>query len=141
MTRTTKQGDKGSAVVESLILSVLTILPIAYAVVALGSIQRDAIAVSTAAREAGRAFVTAPNGTTASSKATSVAKAVLVDNGLDAGASQVTVLGNLTRGEGVSVTVAYSVHAFDVPLLGSFGPVTLSSTHFEVVDRHRSVGG
>ena len=55
-------AEDGSALVEFVFLAVLMLVPIVYLIVALGRIQAGALAVEQGAREAGRAFVTAPDG-------------------------------------------------------------------------------
>lgn len=52
--------ERGSAVVEFVALGVLLLIPLVYLVLLLARVQAGAYAVSQAAREAGRAFVTAP---------------------------------------------------------------------------------
>ena len=51
-------GEQGSAVVEFVTLGVLLLVPLIYLVLTVARIQAGAYAVSMAAREAGRAFVT-----------------------------------------------------------------------------------
>lgn len=51
--------DDGSAVVEFVTLGVLLLIPVVYLILTLGRIQAAAFAAEGAAREAGRAFVTA----------------------------------------------------------------------------------
>lgn len=52
-------GDGGSAIVEFVFLAVLMLVPVVYLVLTLGRLQAAAFAAQGAAREAGRAFVTA----------------------------------------------------------------------------------
>jgi hypothetical protein len=54
-------GDRGSAVVEFVTLGVLLLVPVVYLVVTLGRVQAGAFAVEGAAREAARAFSSAPD--------------------------------------------------------------------------------
>jgi len=51
--------DSGRAIVEFLVVGLLLLVPVVYFVVALSRVQAAAFAVSTASREAGRAFTTA----------------------------------------------------------------------------------
>jgi Flp pilus assembly protein TadG len=52
-------GDAGNAVIEFVFVAVLILIPLVYFVVAVASVQRSSVAVTHAAREAGRAFATA----------------------------------------------------------------------------------
>jgi Flp pilus assembly protein TadG len=73
--------DAGSAVVEFCFLSVLMLVPLVYLVAVLGRVQAAALAAETAAREAGRAFVTAPDVESAGSRAESAAAIAFGDQG------------------------------------------------------------
>lgn len=64
-------------------LSVLLLVPLVYLVVVLGRVQAAAFAAETAAREAGRAFVTAADDESARSRATSAAAIAFSDQGFD----------------------------------------------------------
>ena len=56
------RDERGSAVVEFVVLAVLMLIPLVYLVMMLARVQAGSYAVSQAAREAGRAFVTAEAG-------------------------------------------------------------------------------
>ena len=51
--------DSGRAIIEFLVVGLLLLVPVVYFVVTLSRVQAAAFAVSTASREAGRAFTTA----------------------------------------------------------------------------------
>ena len=51
--------DAGNALIEFIFIAVLILIPLVYFVVAIASVQRSTVAVTHAAREAGRAFATA----------------------------------------------------------------------------------
>jgi Flp pilus assembly protein TadG len=59
MRRLGDADDSGSAIIEFVFVAVLVMVPLVYLVVAVASVQRSELAVSQAAREAGRAFATA----------------------------------------------------------------------------------
>lgn len=91
--RTSDGRDRGSAVVEFCFLAVLMLVPLVYLVVVLGRVQAGAMAAETAAREAGRAFVTGPDDDTAARRARSAAAIAFADHGFDdpgAGTVQLT---------------------------------------------------
>ena len=73
--------DDGSAVVEFCLLSVVMLVPLVYLVAVLGRVQAAAFAAQTAAREAGRAFVTAPDVESAGARAESAAAIAFGDQG------------------------------------------------------------
>jgi Flp pilus assembly protein TadG len=73
--------DEGSAVVEFCFLSVLMLVPLVYLVAVLGRVQAAALGAETAAREAGRAFVTAPDDESAGLRAQSAAAIAFGDQG------------------------------------------------------------
>jgi hypothetical protein len=75
------RDDAGSAVVEFCLLSVLMLVPLVYLVMVLGRVQAAALAAQTAAREAGRAFVTAPDVESAGPRAQSAAALAFGDHG------------------------------------------------------------
>ena len=54
--------ERGSAVVEFVVLGVLMLVPLIYLVMMMARLQAGSFAVSQAAREAGRAYVTSPVG-------------------------------------------------------------------------------
>jgi Flp pilus assembly protein TadG len=51
-------GDGGSAIIEFVFVAVIVMVPLVYFIVAVAAVQRSQLAVSQAAREAGRAFAT-----------------------------------------------------------------------------------
>ena len=63
------RGEDGSAIVEFVVLGVLMMVPLVYLVMSVGRVQAGSYAVTTAAREAGRAFVTAEGGDDAAGRA------------------------------------------------------------------------
>jgi Flp pilus assembly protein TadG len=85
-----RRHDDGSAVVEFCLLSVLMLVPLVYLVAVLGRVQAAALAAQTAAREAGRAFVTSPDDETAGPRAEAAAAIAFGDQGFgDQGAGTV----------------------------------------------------
>jgi Flp pilus assembly protein TadG len=57
--RFSRGGDAGSAIVEFVFVAVVVMIPLAYLLVSVAIVQRTQLAVSQAAREAGRAIATA----------------------------------------------------------------------------------
>lgn len=136
-------GERGSAVVEFVFLAVLMMIPLIYLVMMLGRLQAGAYAAATAAREAGRAYVTAQTETAASDRATAAARIAFEDQGFG-GNGRVTLECDGTpclRPEGrIEATAEVTV---PLPLVPSFArsviplEVPLSAAHVSVVDRFR----
>jgi Flp pilus assembly protein TadG len=77
------QGDRGSALVEFCVLAVLLLVPVVYLMVTLGRLQAASFATQGAAREAGRAFVTAQDDASARDRADAAALIAFADQGFD----------------------------------------------------------
>jgi len=77
-----QRRDAGSAMVEFVGLSVVLLIPFVYFFLALFDVQRSAFAVTQAAREAGRAYATAPDESDALSRAQLAAQLAFADQGL-----------------------------------------------------------
>jgi hypothetical protein len=66
--------DSGRAIVEFLVVGLLLLVPVVYFVITLSRVQAAAFAVSTASREAGRAFTTADDEERAYARAQAAAR-------------------------------------------------------------------
>lgn len=84
--RDLRRTDDGSAVVEFVVLGVLLLVPVVYLVLALGRLQAGAFAAEGAAREAGRAFVTATEDASGRRRAEQAAAVAFADQGFGADA-------------------------------------------------------
>jgi len=82
--RSTGCDEEGSAVVEFCVLAVLMLVPVVYLVLAVARIQAGALAAEGAAREAGRAFVTADDVESAADRAQRAAAIAFGDQGFGA---------------------------------------------------------
>lgn len=78
-----RAADAGSATVEFVFLAVLVLVPLMYLVLAAFELQRNAFAVTQAAREAGRAYATADDPAGADERARYAARLAVEDQGLD----------------------------------------------------------
>jgi hypothetical protein len=76
------RDDRGTAVIEFVFVAVLVLVPLVYFVVAVASVQRSNLAVTNAAREAGRAFATADTDAEAQARAAVAMRLALADQGL-----------------------------------------------------------
>lgn len=135
--------DEGSALVEFVVLAVLMLVPIVYLVLALGRIQAGALAVEQGVREAGRAFVTAPDEASATGRPRAAARLAYGDEGFGGPAPDELTFSCsaqpcLTAGARVRVTGSLTVVLPGVPrFLVRAVPlqVRLRATHIATVDR------
>lgn len=139
-----RRGDTGSAVVEFVVVGVLLVLPVFYLVIALARLQAGAFAVTAAAREAGRTFVTSPSQSRAGTRAQAAARMAYEDAGFGAQGEVILACAQdpcLQRGGRVVALADLSVRLPLVPdFIASVVPtsVHLSSRHVSTVDRFRA---
>ncbi len=139
------RSDRGSMLIEVLFLMILLMLPLFYLVGTLGRLQAGAYAASAAAREAGRAYVTADDEAAAPGRSVAAAGLVFGTHGFDSGEGSVSVSCRsapcLTPGAQIEVTSEVKV---DVPLIPDFlagavpTSVSMTSSHLESVDAFRA---
>jgi len=139
------RGDDGSALIEFIGLSILLLVPLMYLLVTVFAIQRAAFGVTQAAREAGRAFATAPTAAVGMQRAQVAADLALEDQGLHHGAA----LGYGSCGGGGSPSLAAGARftvcvrtTAPLPLtargpLSGAGSVTVNGTYVVSVDAFR----
>lgn len=144
--RLARRDESGRAVVEFVFLGVLVLVPIVYLIVTLAAIQRASFAVSTAAREAGRVFVTAPTEEVAFQLGGTAGELTFEDYGLAGGQVAFVCDGSpCLRPEGrVEVTASVRVTLPLIPdaLVGVLpATVPIAATHVVTVDRFRASGG
>lgn len=80
---TRARDERGSAIVETVWLGVLLLVPLVYVVLTVFEVQRGAFATTTAARSAARAFALAPDDVTGERAAAAAARQALDDQGLE----------------------------------------------------------
>lgn len=133
--------EDGRAVVEFVFLGTLMLVPLVYLVLILGAVQAGAFAATTAAREAGRAFTTAPGEDTALTRGRAAAALSFEDFGVREGSTVAFACDGspCLRPDGrVSVTAQVSVV---LPLVPAFladaipASIPISVTHVASVDR------
>ncbi len=139
------RDERGSAVVEFVVLAVLMLVPLVYLVMMLARVQAGSYAVSQAAREAGRAYVTAEAGDDAAARAEAAARIAFMDHSFeDSGRLSVACNGTpCLRPDGqVETTATVRV---PLPLVPSFVrdviplSVPVSASHLSTVDRFRGL--
>ena len=79
-----RSDDSGRAMIEFVFLAVLTMVPLLYLVVAAFELERNVFAVTQAARQAGRAYATADDPSSAEARAWYAATLALRDQGITA---------------------------------------------------------
>lgn len=134
--------DEGSALIEFVFLAVVLLIPLVYLVITVARIQAGSLAVEQAAREASRAFVTAPDIRSGDVRARAAAALAYGDQGFRPPApGQVAIACGgescLEPGERVTVRTELVVVLPGVPrFLSDVIPVsvTLDATHVASVD-------
>ena len=149
--------ERGAAVVELLVLFLTLLLPLVYVMVVMADVQRALLATSSAAREAGRVYVTGSDRVDAERRAGVAYREVLATYGMGAGDARAGMrlqvgcpagvgagcAGGFGPGAEVRVVVTYRVPVARLPFLGAVaGPgLTVGATHHTRVDRFRGLGG
>ena len=136
--------ERGSMTVEVAFLLVLLVVPLFYLVATVGRAQAGAYAVSAAAREAGRTFVTADDVSSASVRAQGAAGLVFAAHGFGEGEGTVSVScdGQTCLAPGGRVVVDASVRV-PLPLVPDFmrgsvpSTIELTARHVEAVEAFR----
>ena len=135
-----KRGEQGMALVESILLGLVTIVPLVWGLAMLDHVHRAALATTSAAREAGFAAgrLADPSG-----EERSVERAValaLSDQHLDVDRARVDVAfpQGTARGALVRVAVRYPVPMLSLPGLDLGPSVWVTAQHDAVIDRYRS---
>ncbi|NNG39211.1 pilus assembly protein [Flexivirga sp. ID2601S] len=139
-------GERGSALVEFIVIGVLLTLPVFYLVITLARLQAGTYAVAAAARESSRMFVTAPSDAAGATRSQAAAALAFRDQGFG---GQGSVRVACTRSPCLSPDGTIDSAAdLDVPLplIPDFlrgavpSSVHLHSRHAESVDRYRAPG-
>ena len=132
------KDERGQALIESLLLGMLLIIPIVWVLMVLADVHRSALATTSAAREAGFDAARSSDLSSAAKSVERAAELALGNHGLDADESNVrwTAPDGLERGARIEVHVAYPVPVVRFPFLGEVsGPsVWVRSTHIARVD-------
>lgn len=135
-------AERGSVLVEVVFLLVLLTVPVFYLVGTLGRLQAGAYAVSAAAREAGRAYVTAPDQASAPARAVTAAGLVHASHGFEEPELVIECADAPCLQPGAQITVRTSLQV-ELPLIPDFmagvvpTTVEVTSSHVEAVDEFR----
>lgn len=133
--------ERGSGTVEFAVVLVAMVVPLVVAIVTMAAVQRAMLGTSSAAREAGRAFVTARSGTDAKARAVASAHEVLANHGLtESRRTAVRVVSRCRRacrdgfGRGAEVRVEVT---YQVAVLGPLASVLGADLPVRAVHRAR----
>lgn len=132
--------EAGTAVVEFIGVAVLLMIPIAYVVVVVVRLNAATQGAVTAAREAGRAYVTSETPQQGGARARLAAELALADQGAPTPELSVDCEGGscLAPGSRVRITVTTRVSIPFVPRQGSSGTIAVTAEHQAFVDTYRS---
>ncbi len=145
-TQSRPEPEEASAIVEFVFLGVLLLVPLIYLTMMIARVQAGSYAVAQAAREAGRAFVTATEDGNADGRAHAAAAIAFEDQGFGGiGSVEIRCAASpcLTPETSIEFTASVSV---PLPLVPAFArdvvplEVPVSSTHVLTVDRFRELG-
>jgi Flp pilus assembly protein TadG len=75
-------GEGGNAIIEFVFVAVIVLVPLVYLIAAVATVQRTELAVTQAARDAGRAFATSDTAGEASVRVRAAVRLALHDQGL-----------------------------------------------------------
>lgn len=138
------RGDQGQVGgIEVIPFGILTFVIAMLVIANVWGVVDSELATSSAAREAVRAFVEAPDEESAHSRAESAAVMAFQGQGRSAGATSISISYDRSRGWSrctrVTVTVRHPVHAIRVPVIGGFGHgFDAVASQSEVIDPYRS---
>jgi Flp pilus assembly protein TadG len=144
-------GDDGNAILEFIFVAVIVMVPLIYVIVAVATVQRGQLAVSQAAREAGRAFATSDAQEDAARRVQAAVRLAFTDQGLSdepdvrfvaAGApcSAAPVTPTLSAGAEYAVCVSRRSELPGVPTVLQGRGVTTVGRYVVHVDDYRTVG-
>jgi hypothetical protein len=138
------------------VVVVTLLVPLVYAMVVMADVQRALLATSSAAREAGRVYVTGSSRADAERRASSAYREVLATYGVRAGDPRAAIrlragcpaeappgcVDGFGPGAEIRVVVSYRVPVARLPFLGAVAApnLTVGSTHHTRVDRYRGPG-
>lgn len=134
--------ERGAALVETVLLGLVVIVPLIWALGVLGALHRGALAATAEAREAGLDAARAPDLASADRSVAAAVAAAFRNQGLDPSEALVrwTAGPALRRGAAVEVEVTFPVTVVQAPLLGAVsGPsIWIEARHVARVDLYRS---
>lgn len=137
--RAGRADDSGNAIVEFVLLAVVLMIPLVYVILAVFQAQRTAFAAAEAARQAGRAYVTAGGADEGQARAAYAANLAVSDQGLPplpAAAMTIAVPQGFCGGGSVTVTIATQA---DLPIVGRALTFPVEAQHTETIDEFQGL--
>lgn len=141
MTRSEGTAEDGSALVESILVIAVFLLPLVWVATALLRVEAASYAARQAAREAARTYVTSSSSASGAARASAAARMAYADQDVPPGTTSITCTKSpcLTPGGQVSATSTATVSLPFVPqwLSGATHlQVTVRSTHAQKVEQY-----
>lgn len=145
-----RRGDSGSAIIEFVFVAVIVMVPLVYLVAAVASVQRTQLAVTQAARDAGRAFATSNSAGEADARVRAAVRLALTDQGLPndaalrfvrarASCTSAPVRPALSPGAQFAVCVSRRADLPGVPSILAGRGITTTARFVVHIDDYRSV--
>jgi hypothetical protein len=136
------RSERGSAVTESILLSVILLVPIIWLLSTLASVHAAALAASAAARDGSTMAAQAPDSSTALLTARHAAMDAFSAHGLDPTKVdlQLELPPDMARSRPVRVEITYRVPAFELPFFGEIvGPsIPIHASHISRIEPYAS---
>lgn len=137
-----RRGDSGTAILEFVVLAVVLMIPLAYAVIAVMTLHAATYGAVTAAREAGRSYVTSDTTAQGAARARRAAAIAMQDQGFGEPTVKIECLGGSCLSPGSRVRIEISTR-IEVPFVPSQagtdrGTIPVTAVHEEVVDSYRA---
>lgn len=137
-----KPTERGQAMMETILLGLLLIIPLVWALGVLAELHRGALGTTAAVREAGADAARSISLEEGRRAIDAAVTAALVDQGLDPSLAEVSysIDPGFRRGGVVEIQVGYPVSVVSAPLIGSTtGPaVWVRASHVTRIDPYRS---
>lgn len=136
------RNDRGAAMVEGILLTLVLVVPVIWLLGVLADVHRGALAATAAAREGGFAAARTRDPVAADKAIEAAVTTAFLNHGADGRAARVRWAGRLEGGGRVEVLVAYPVPVLQAPFLGRVGgpSVWVRARHAAAVDRYGSDG-
>jgi len=137
-----RRCERGSALIESMLLGLILLVPVIWALGVLADLHRSALAANAAARDAGLAAARSSDIAMADASIKEMVHRSFADHELDATEARVrwTSSTGLQRGGTVEIEVSYPVTVVQAPFLGRVaGPsIWINARHVGRIDPFRS---
>lgn len=134
-------NERGSAIVETLLLGLVLLVPLIWTLSVLADLHRAALATTAAAREAGFDAARATTPAEAERRVEAAVASALSNHGMDPRRAEVEwTSSGLGRGEAIELRVSYDVPVLRAPFLGSVSDpsISVSASHRARIDPYRS---